>query len=317
MCPFEFTSIEPDVEDNGVVPLEVALAVEGTYVSRLVVTDGDDDPANDAPDDEITVRLSYEGGPARHDPCGHPQIEMAVEVKTRDGGIDERATSWMPTYPLVPDPSYSPETGITLPSYARASVGLSKGSVWMGALVYDVPSGITLDGSLAIIVAHDNPATDRYSYFPGMPADCIGSDPSTLNPTPEHIVSFLNDLPPDAFPWQSPDLVPERVQFRVAAPGCDEFGIARVPIVTEVTVDGAPPIELAGELTLPHHVEDPEIASFILSSFFQGSPEPLPLPDKSSCVEGVAGLSVQGVRLPSDEAPFELIGATNAVDCVE
>jgi len=313
-CPHQPESIPPETDVRGVIPLEAALAVEGTYVSPLVWSDGDE-TTTDPADDEVTVGLAYEDGPARLDACGRPQIEMSVQISTRDSGIEEHETVWMDTYPLVPDPIISPEFGITLPSYSRVSLSLGSGPVYAGVYAYEVPSGIIPTGSITV-----DAANDRYAYFPAREVDCIGAtDPSALNPSPEGILNFLNGLSPEDFAWQGPGILPDRVRFRVDAPGCDEFGIGRVPVVTEVTFPGSDPIVLIGELTLAHRAEDPEVAAFLLSSNFTGSLEPpsVMLGDGSSCSVGAVNLALQAVRLPSEETPFDVIQASTHVGCAE
>jgi len=294
-------AIAPEAYVAGVVPLEVALAVEGTYVSPIAWSTGG------SPNDEATVRLAYEGGPARFDHCGFSaQIEMAVELSTRTSGIEERATGWMATYPIVSDPSYSPESGITLPSYMRATFGLSNTPVEAIMGAYDLPNGVVVSGSI-IVDFEDN------GFFPANLLECV---PPKLNPSPESLVSFLNGLSPGDFAW--PDIVPDRVTFRAGAAGCDEFGIARVPLLFEVALGDADPAEGSGELVIAHRAEDPEVAAILVTGHFIWDAEVLgvePRSDGFACSRTGVNLALDAVRLPSDETPFEVVRASTDIMC--
>jgi hypothetical protein len=91
---------------RGVVPIEAAQGLEGSYTLPLHWVDGEGVPLQGVAEDAITLTFTYDGGQARHNPCSHPgpDIEMTLDVKTRDTGLFETATAWVSFFPPRPGP---------------------------------------------------------------------------------------------------------------------------------------------------------------------------------------------------------------------
>lgn len=80
-----------------VVPLDAARALEGTQTLPLIWVDEVGAPLVGVPEDELTLTFTYDGGAAHYNPCHHdgPDVEMTLDVTTRDSGLVDTGTVWV------------------------------------------------------------------------------------------------------------------------------------------------------------------------------------------------------------------------------
>lgn len=106
-CGETVREVPPDRAVRGVIPLDAAQALEGSYTESFVWVDDTGAPLPDVPPDEISVTFTYDGGAARYDPCGRggPDVEMVVDVALRDGGLSTSGTARVAFYPDPVGPS--------------------------------------------------------------------------------------------------------------------------------------------------------------------------------------------------------------------
>jgi hypothetical protein len=99
-CETPTVEVPVDRPLRTVVPIDAARALEGTQTFALVWVDSLGVPLDSVPEDELTLTFTYDGGSARYVPCGHggPDIEMTLDVSTRDSGLVESGTAWVSFY---------------------------------------------------------------------------------------------------------------------------------------------------------------------------------------------------------------------------
>jgi hypothetical protein len=110
-CPYPSVEIPVDEPLRGVVPIEAAQGLEGSHTLPLQWTNAQGAPLAGVATDEITLTFTYDGGQARYNPCSHggPDIELTLDVITRDSGLAESSTAWVSFYPPRPGPEpYGP-----------------------------------------------------------------------------------------------------------------------------------------------------------------------------------------------------------------
>jgi len=159
-CNAPTVEVPVDRPVRTVVPIEAAQALEGTHTLPLVWVDEDGVPLPNVPEDELTLTFTYDGGIARYNPCGHggPDIEMTLDVVTRDSGLADSGTAWVSFFPprSGPDP-YGPSGESGRFSLTGAS------AVVVGTLL---PNGGGAVGSGSIDGTTLDPPFDR-GLFPG------------------------------------------------------------------------------------------------------------------------------------------------------
>jgi hypothetical protein len=100
-CSDPTVDVPVDQPVRGVVPLDAALALEGSLVEPLLWFDALGGPIPGSHEDELTLTFTYDGGPAAYDPCAStgPKIQMLLEVRTRDTGIVDGGPAWVSFVP--------------------------------------------------------------------------------------------------------------------------------------------------------------------------------------------------------------------------
>ena len=88
-CNSPTSEIPVDRTVRRVVPLDAALALQGSYTEPLVWSDTSGAALLAVEPDELTLTFTYEDGLAFYNPCGlgGPEIDVAIDVVTRDSGI--------------------------------------------------------------------------------------------------------------------------------------------------------------------------------------------------------------------------------------
>jgi hypothetical protein len=127
-CDTPTVSVPVDRPLRGVVPVDAARAMEGTQTLPFVWVDAYGEPLPGVPEDELTLTFTYEGGTARYNPCNHrgPDVEMTLDVSTRDSGLADSGTAWVSFYPPGTGPQpYGPSGESGSFSFSGSMVGVS------------------------------------------------------------------------------------------------------------------------------------------------------------------------------------------------
>jgi hypothetical protein len=100
-CTQPTVEIPVDRPIRRVIPIDAARALEGAYTEPLVWVDALHVPLAAVEQDEITVTFTYDGGRAFYNPCGYggPEIDLTLDLVTRDSGIVDTGVARVVFYP--------------------------------------------------------------------------------------------------------------------------------------------------------------------------------------------------------------------------
>jgi len=299
VCEAPYEPIALDEPVRGVVPIDAAQAVAGTYVSPFTWSDADDpNPV----EDEITITLAYTNGPARYSGCGWPEVEMEFEVSLRDSDVHESGKAWGSFMPPISNDDWGFDT---FNAWGRVG-GIA---LWGKDYVTDVsfkwyPSGMRVAGSMATRAYHP----EIYGRYPIVNGEEIGLDDPALSPTLQGLLDELNALEPGDVPWGSPEgSVAPRLELSAAEETAwTDGGYSWLDVGASFDFGDDLAVEGAGEILIAHGIEEPSVHFLTLtvpsSNAFDGK---LIAPDGPSCNLAVSG-SVTLVRSGPRE-PFEVM----------
>jgi hypothetical protein len=127
-CDTPTVEVPVDRPLRTVVPIDAARALEGTQRLPLVWIDMFGNALASVPEDEVTLTFTYDGGGARYNPCNHdgPDIEMTLDVSTRDSGLVDSGTAWVSFFaPRTGPEPYGPSGEFASFSFSGAVVSVS------------------------------------------------------------------------------------------------------------------------------------------------------------------------------------------------
>jgi hypothetical protein len=150
-CMAPVVNVPVDEAIRGIVPLDAARALEGSYTQPFVWVDGFDVLLPGVTSDQMGLTFTYDGGAARYDPCEHggPDIQMTLDVSLRDAGLVETGTALVSFYPGPPRRdgvfgkfSLGTATSLVTGNLTRADTGtLVSGSLSTSALSVPLRQG--------------------------------------------------------------------------------------------------------------------------------------------------------------------------------
>jgi hypothetical protein len=237
---------------DGLAPIDLARAFEGTHVAPLAWFEGDPNDPETEPvlEDELSIRLRYDGGPGRVGCVGPLAVDVTAQVTTRDSGVDETGTV------------------LLIGTLDDASFELSGSSVQVLSTLLRLNDRVQPVGSLHAL-AGGLPGTQ--AWFPrGMNClEMLELDSESLQPTAQQTVDWLNGLLPESIAWQPKDygtgsgpetIRPVTIEL-TAGPRlvCNTVESAAVQVSATVTAQGGETFDADGWITLAHGRGDAQV----------------------------------------------------------
>jgi hypothetical protein len=298
--------VDPNDSVRGIVPAEAAQKMAGTYASELawfddnaLATNGTwEERGGTGIDDEITITLEYEGGPAIDDSCAGLNVDVEVTYSTASGLSGSAPAALEIRRPAPVEWLYQGDGYVY---FTGGDIDRMPLTFWAsGPATY-------LSGEIWTLPPYE---PHPFGRFPARGPSCHADyelDEPGLVPTAQDVIDRLHGLAPTGIPWTGEpepfriELTPDEERF------CDGPTRAEIPASATLVLASGTRVPADANFDLIHDAFSPTITRFELQLVPRALIQSGELyPDDEPCsfgdVEITLGAAVTEAGLTIDQA---------------